>query len=134
MEIIISCLVGAMAAAIMSLLIILQKKRSLERQLYEAHKQNFRIQDQYGAMEADELLEILAVPEDEPWLRAVYHIFHKNSLIQAEMAGSYEMDAPRSKGHAMAAVAIEDSCDELLRTTERALQARAGHKIDLSEA
>jgi len=135
MQIIISLSIYAcMVGLVFTALYLLKVKRSLERQLYEAYKHYCRIEDEYGAMETNELFEVLAVGRDEPWLRAVCHILHKNSLIQAEMAGSPALDSEISKGHAMAAVAIEDCSDELIRLTEKALRARAGQKEDLSEA
>lgn len=73
-----------------------------------------------------ELREVLAVEDDEPLLRAVVHVLHSHGLRLAEQAGAVGLAAEESKGLAMASVAVEDACDDLLEQVERARKLRAG--------
>jgi len=82
----------------------------------------------FEPMEARELMESLAVEDDDPLLRAVVHVLHKNSLELGAQSGALELDAAASKGLAMSACAVEDACDELLRLVERARAVRSGQE------
>lgn len=82
----------------------------------------------FQPMQDREMMEALAVEDEEPLLRAVVHMLHGNSLRLAEQAGLPSVRADVAKGLAMASSAVEDACDELLETVEKARRKRAGMK------
>ena len=86
------------------------------------------IEDRFGPMDERELVECLAVGDDDPLLRAVVHVLHRESLKLADRAGATGLGAAEAKGLAMSACAVEDSCDELLRIVEVARRRRAGEE------
>lgn len=78
----------------------------------------------FEPMSREELMEVLAVADEEPWLRAVVHVLHKNALELATQAGVAELPAAEAKGLAMAASAVEDVSDELMALVDLARQRR----------
>ena len=82
----------------------------------------------FEPMEERELLEALGVADDEPLLRAVVHVLHGQSLVMAEQAGTAGLPSEQAKGFAMASVAVEDACDEILRLAEEGRRKRRGQE------
>jgi hypothetical protein len=80
-------------------------------------------------MEERELLEALSVEDDEPLLRAVMHVLHRENLKLAGLAGTQTLPAAEAKGLAMASCAVEDACDELLRLVEVARARKRGREL-----
>lgn len=80
----------------------------------------------FAPLEARELLENLAVEDDNPLLRAVVHLLHRKRLELADRAGADGLPADEAKGLAMASAGVEDAADELLELVEKARAARRG--------
>ncbi len=87
------------------------------------------IEDWFGPMDERELVECLAVGDDEPLLRAVVHVLHRESLKLSGSAGGTDLPAEQAKGLAMSACAVEDACDELLRLVEVARRRVRGAEM-----
>ena len=66
--------------------------------------------------------------DDDPLLRAVVFVLHRESLTLGELAGGVERPAEQAKGLAMSARAVEDACEELLRLVEAARRVRSGEE------
>jgi hypothetical protein len=84
------------------------------------------VEAQMSPLETKEILDGLAVEEDDPTYKAVRHVIHARSLQLAGLAGAPGMAAEESKALAMSAACVEDVNDEIEDIAKRALAARRG--------